>query len=111
MSDATFSLVTSLFTVGGLLGSLSANLVMDRYGRKGASRFSALFNIAGAAISGLAPSVAPMALGRFGFSFTFNDIPTYLCFLDSSWVLPLESVFVLAPFTFPRSHHHKSKAI
>ncbi|KAN0075282.1 General substrate transporter [Tylopilus felleus] len=65
MSDATFSLVTSLFTVGGLLGSLSANLVMDRYGRKGASRFSALFNIAGAAISGLAPSVAPMALGRF----------------------------------------------
>lgn len=67
MSDATFSLVTSLFTVGGLLGSLSANLVMDRYGRKGASRFSAVFNTAGAAISGLAPSVAPMALGRFAF--------------------------------------------
>jgi len=65
MSDATFSLVTSLFTVGGLLGSLSANLAMDRYGRKGASRFSALFNIAGAAISCLATSVAPMALGRF----------------------------------------------
>ncbi|KAH0830441.1 general substrate transporter [Lanmaoa asiatica] len=65
MSDATFSLVTSMFTVGGLLGSLSANLAMDRYGRKGATRLSAVFNTAGAAISGLAPSVAPMALGRF----------------------------------------------
>ncbi|KAF8558404.1 general substrate transporter [Imleria badia] len=65
MSDATFSLVTSFFTVGGLVGSLSANLAMDRYGRKGASRFSALFNTTGAAISALAPSVAPMALGRF----------------------------------------------
>ncbi|KAF8136154.1 hypothetical protein EV363DRAFT_1395298 [Boletus edulis] len=42
MTDATFSLVTSI-----------------------ATRFSALFNTAGAAISGLAPSVAPMALGRF----------------------------------------------
>lgn len=67
MSDATFSLVTSLFTVGGLFGSLSANLAMDRYGRKGASRISALFNTAGAAISGVAVSVAPMALGRFEF--------------------------------------------
>lgn len=65
MSDATFSLVTSLFTVGGLLGSLFANLAMDRYGRKGACRLSAVFNAAGAAMSGLAPSVAPMALGRF----------------------------------------------
>ena len=67
MSDGTFSLVTSLFTVGGLFGSLSANLAMDRYGRKGASRLSAVFNVAGAAISGLAPSVAPMALGRSDF--------------------------------------------
>ncbi|KAI9567252.1 general substrate transporter [Boletus coccyginus] len=65
MSDATFSFVTSMFTVGGLLGSLSANLVMDRYGRKGASCFSAMFNTAGAVISSLAPSVTLMALGRF----------------------------------------------
>ncbi|KAF8436896.1 general substrate transporter [Boletus edulis BED1] len=65
MTDATFSLVTSMFTFGGLFGCLSANLIMDRYGRNSATRFSALFNTAGAAISGLAPSVAPMALGRF----------------------------------------------
>lgn len=74
MSDATFSFVTSMFTVGGLLGSLSANLATDRYGRKGASRISAMFNIAGAAISCLATSVAPMALGRFEFSPNLNKI-------------------------------------
>ena len=66
MSDVTFSVVTSAFTVGGLFGSLFANLAMDRYGRKGASRLSAVFNAVGAAMSGLAPSVAPMALGRSG---------------------------------------------
>ncbi|KAG9318338.1 general substrate transporter [Chiua virens] len=64
MSDAAFSLVTSLFTVGGFIGSLSANIAMDRYGRKGATRISALFNAAGATISGLAASIASMALGR-----------------------------------------------
>ncbi|KAF9228593.1 general substrate transporter [Gyrodon lividus] len=65
MSDATFSLVTSLFTVGGLFGSLFANLAMDRYGRKGATQLSAAFNAAGAAMSGVAASVVPIALGRF----------------------------------------------
>ncbi|KIK96730.1 hypothetical protein PAXRUDRAFT_10621 [Paxillus rubicundulus Ve08.2h10] len=65
MSDATFSLVTSLFTVGGFFGSLFANLAMDRYGRKGATRLSAAFNAAGAALSAVAASVVPIALGRF----------------------------------------------
>ncbi|KAF7796537.1 hypothetical protein EIP86_007717 [Pleurotus ostreatoroseus] len=36
MSDATFSVVTSVYTVGGFLGSFFANVVMDRWGRKGA---------------------------------------------------------------------------
>ncbi|KIJ69595.1 hypothetical protein HYDPIDRAFT_79961 [Hydnomerulius pinastri MD-312] len=67
MSDATFSLVTSMFTVGGFFGSLFANIAMDRYGRKGATRLSAAFNAAGAALSGVAASVAPMALGRLEF--------------------------------------------
>ncbi|KAF9239597.1 general substrate transporter [Melanogaster broomeanus] len=57
--------LTSLFTVGGLFGSLFANLAMDRYGRKGATRLSAVFNAAGSAMSGVAASVAPIALGRF----------------------------------------------
>ncbi|KIM58693.1 hypothetical protein SCLCIDRAFT_10162 [Scleroderma citrinum Foug A] len=65
MNDATFSLVTSLFTFGGLCGSLFANIAMDRYGRKGASRLSAVVNGAGAFLSAIAPSVAPIAIGRF----------------------------------------------
>ncbi|KAG6332242.1 hypothetical protein ID866_6850, partial [Astraeus odoratus] len=65
MNDATFSLVTSLFTVGGLCGSLFANLAMDRYGRKGACRLSSAFNAAGAALSTIAASVGSIAIGRF----------------------------------------------
>ena len=64
MNDATFSLVTSLFTFGGLCGSLCANIFMDRYGRKGASRLSAIFNTAGAFLSAVAASVASIAVGR-----------------------------------------------
>ncbi|KAI6036783.1 general substrate transporter, partial [Pisolithus microcarpus] len=65
MSDATFSLVTSLFTVGGLCGSLSANIAMDRYGRKGATRISSVCNAAGALLSAVAASVTAIAVGRF----------------------------------------------
>ncbi|KAI5983866.1 general substrate transporter [Pisolithus albus] len=65
MNDATFSLVTSLFTVGGLCGSLSANIAMDRYGRKGATRISSVCNAAGALLSAVAASVAAIAVGRF----------------------------------------------
>ncbi|KAH7889851.1 general substrate transporter [Phlebopus sp. FC_14] len=65
MSDATFSFVTSMFTVGGFFGSLFANLAVDQWGRKGATRFSATLNAVGAAVSGLAASVAPMVFGRF----------------------------------------------
>ncbi|THH31750.1 hypothetical protein EUX98_g2430 [Antrodiella citrinella] len=36
MTDARFSVVTAVYTIGGLLGSLVANVIMDRYGRKGA---------------------------------------------------------------------------
>ncbi|KAG1736752.1 general substrate transporter [Suillus lakei] len=65
MSDATFSVVTSIYTFGGFFGSLSANIVMDRYGRKGASRLSAALTAAGSAVFGLSSSVGPLILGRF----------------------------------------------
>ncbi|KAI6150920.1 general substrate transporter [Pisolithus tinctorius] len=65
MNDATFSLVTSLFTLGGLCGSLLANIAMDRYGRKGATRISSVCNAVGALLSAVAASVTAIALGRF----------------------------------------------
>ena len=42
MSDATFSLITSVFTVGGLLGSCTASNFMNHRGRKAALQLSGL---------------------------------------------------------------------
>ncbi|KAH9831019.1 general substrate transporter [Rhodofomes roseus] len=64
MSDATFSVVTSVYTVGGLMGSLGANLVMDRWGRRGAVRISAIATGAGAALMGVSAGLAPLIVGR-----------------------------------------------
>ncbi|GLB35157.1 putative major facilitator superfamily, sugar transporter (TC 2.A.1.1) family protein [Lyophyllum shimeji] len=65
MSDFTFSVVTSIFTVGGLAGSLGANLVMDRWGRKGATTISASLIAAGAGLMGVSVSVGLLGFGRF----------------------------------------------
>lgn len=64
MSDATFSLLTSVFTIGGLLGSLSANAVMDRFGRKGAVQASSMFVAVGAALMTVASNVPVLCFGR-----------------------------------------------
>ncbi|KAI0736559.1 general substrate transporter [Fomitopsis betulina] len=64
MTDATFSVVTSVYTVGGLLGSLGANLVMDRWGRKGAVRTSAILTGVGAALMGVSAGLASLIIGR-----------------------------------------------
>ncbi|KAF8636504.1 hypothetical protein AX17_003318 [Amanita inopinata Kibby_2008] len=64
MSDFTFSVVTSIFTVGGLMGSLVANLIMDRWGRKGATKISAFLIASGAGIMGFSTNVTMFAFGR-----------------------------------------------
>lgn len=64
MDDATFSIVTSVYTVGGLLGSLGANIVMDRWGRKGAVLTSAFIMAVGAGFMAVAASLSPLILGR-----------------------------------------------
>ncbi|KAF7440921.1 hypothetical protein PC9H_001270 [Pleurotus ostreatus] len=64
MDDFTFSAVTAVFTIGGLLGSVVANLVTDKYGRKGATRASALLAALGTAFMTVAGSVGIMAFGR-----------------------------------------------
>lgn len=64
MSDATFSVVTSVYTVGGLLGSLVANVVMDNAGRKGAVQASSAMFVLGSAIMGISASLWPLIIGR-----------------------------------------------
>lgn len=66
MSDATFSVVTSVYTVGGLLGSLCANVIMDRWGRKGAVRASSVMVMLGSGVMGIAASLFPLMFGRYG---------------------------------------------
>ncbi|CAK5279489.1 unnamed protein product [Mycena citricolor] len=67
MSDFSFSVVTAIFTVGGLVGSMSANIFMDRegWGRKGAARFSALLVAVGSGIMSISASVSFLLIGRF----------------------------------------------
>ena len=72
MSDFTFSVVTAIFTIGGLMGSLVANIVMDHWGRKGATRISAAFLAVGAALMGLSASVGMLSLGRYILTFPLN---------------------------------------
>ena len=64
MSDVTFSILTSIFTVGGLAGSLVANLVMDRWGRRGANQICAVIFGIGAAFMGVTNSLFLLLLGR-----------------------------------------------
>ena len=64
MSDVTFSLVSSIFTVGGLAGSLFANLIMDKWGRRGAHRICAFLIAFGSAFMGLSNSVFFLLVGR-----------------------------------------------
>lgn len=64
MSDATFSVVTSVYTVGGLLGSLVANVVMDRWGRKGAVRASSVMFVLGSGLMGVSASLSALIVGR-----------------------------------------------
>ena len=64
MSDFKFSVVTAVFTAGGLAGSVVSNLIMDRWGRKGAARASSLLVAAGAGLMCVSASVAVLGLGR-----------------------------------------------
>jgi CCR4-NOT transcription complex subunit 1 len=64
MSDFVFSFVTAIFTIGGLVGSLIANVVMDRHGRKGASKVTTVLLAIGAAVMGISTSVTALSFGR-----------------------------------------------
>ena len=64
MSDSTFSVVTSIFTVGGLVGSVSANVMMDRWGRRGATKLSAVMTAVGALLMAVSSSVFLLLVGR-----------------------------------------------
>jgi len=64
MSDATFSLVTSAFTIGGLIGSLLASYSLDRFGRKGALMGSSSLFATGSGMMAGAHNATVFGFGR-----------------------------------------------
>lgn len=67
MSDTVFGLVTSIFTVGGLIGSLFAGAAMNNYGRKGALKLNSTFIGLGSALMMVAWSPMSLTVGRYCF--------------------------------------------
>lgn len=98
MTDATFSVVTSIYTVGGLTGSMAANVAMDRLGRRGASKLSAAMTALGALLMAVSSSVVSLLVGRSLYlSATIGScVERYQTGHSSGLVLVLE--FVWGPY-------------
>ncbi|KAF5009569.1 hypothetical protein FDECE_4227 [Fusarium decemcellulare] len=64
MNEAAFATISSIFTLGGLLGALVSGPFSSRRGRLPAMRITGLLYLFGAAIETVAGSVFVMALGR-----------------------------------------------
>lgn len=65
MDDAQFAVVSSIFTLGGLLGALCAGPLSTARGRALTMRLSAIFYALGSTMSALAPSIFFLSAGRF----------------------------------------------
>ncbi|KIR55568.1 vacuolar membrane protein [Cryptococcus gattii Ru294] len=64
MTSFSFGLVVSIFTLGGLLGSLAASTTTSRYGQVATLRLSAAMVLAGSTCIGFAGSTNSMLIGR-----------------------------------------------
>ncbi|KAF8502449.1 general substrate transporter [Gautieria morchelliformis] len=82
MSKFAFTLVTSSFIAGGLLGSIAANYSMESFGRKGSIRINTLLIFLGSSIMTVSASVPPLVIGRFligaGSGLGLCVVPAYL---------------------------------
>ncbi|KAI0383412.1 general substrate transporter [Hypomontagnella monticulosa] len=64
MEDAQFAVVSSMFTLGGLIGALGSGPIASSKGRLLAMRLTSLFYIVGSIIETLGASITTMAIGR-----------------------------------------------
>ncbi|WWC86392.1 uncharacterized protein L201_001268 [Kwoniella dendrophila CBS 6074] len=82
MNPSAFGVVTAIFTLGGLLGSIAATTVNNRLGRVGTLRLSALHVLIGSVLLGLANSMAVMIAARIiiglGCGLTTVTVPLVL---------------------------------
>ena len=64
MTPTQWGVVGSMYTLGGLIGALSAAPLAGKYGRLRAMQMTTLFFTIGPAFEALSPSIAVMAFGR-----------------------------------------------
>lgn len=64
MNIAQFSVVTSIFTLGGLLGALGAGPSCNRYGRLQTMRLTTFSFVLGSALESFAPNIGLLCFGR-----------------------------------------------
>lgn len=64
MTDPEFAVISSIFTLGGLLGALCAGPISTSYGRLLPMRLTALFYIIGSGLEAAAMNIPVMAIGR-----------------------------------------------
>jgi MFS family permease len=64
MTPTQWGVVGSMYTLGGLIGALSAAPLAGRYGRLRAMQLTTLFFAVGPAFEALAPGIAVMVFGR-----------------------------------------------
>lgn len=65
MNTDQFAVVSSIYTLGGLLGALSAGSFCNKHGRLRAMRLTTLFFVLGPLFESLAVNIALLCLGRF----------------------------------------------
>lgn len=65
MSTDQFAIVSSIFTLGGLGGALSAGSLCNKYGRLISMRLTTLFFLLGPLLECLAVNIGLLSLGRF----------------------------------------------
>lgn len=82
MSTAQIGLVSSIFTLGGLLGALAAGPLSSRYGRLRTMLYTTIFFIVGPALEAPAPNIAVLAIGRLisgvGAGSSLVSVPIYI---------------------------------
>jgi MFS family permease len=65
MTSVTIGMVSSIYTIGGLIGALPAGMITAKYGRVLPMRINTLIATIGSAAEAFAPSIPVLAAGRF----------------------------------------------
>jgi MFS family permease len=82
MDDSQFAVISSIFTLGGLLGALCAGPISNSYGRLPAMRLSSLLYVLGSGIAALSVNIPLMAIGRLlsgvGAGASLVIVPLYI---------------------------------